>query len=171
MEPEAFASLCAIHGKALGLDAVSTRLLPFADGSVGTLLALHRSGGDALLEEAHRFLVAAHAGDWRNFADYLEGSDAFADLEGAAGLLHFLLRMLRLYHSIKTRGLGSVASFDPDLTRYLAPLETGPNLEALSQLLEEILAAVQSYAKPKVAALGLYLDFELKHARKEIPAC
>ncbi len=166
-EPGPFAALCATHGKALGLDAAATRLLPFADGSVGILLNLQRNGGDTLLEEARLFLEAALGGDWRNFADYLESSDAFADLEASASLLHFLLRMLRLYHRLKTEENQGI---DPELARYFIPLATGPSLDALAQLVEEILAAVQSYAKPKVAALGLFLDFEAKYARKETPA-
>jgi hypothetical protein len=156
-------------------------------------LALHRNGGETQLEEARACLEAALLGnDWRDFSDYLDTTGAFADMETTSRLIHFLLRMIRLFHRLEAlegrdRATTTVApatgnpaqeyawtadalrsqGFDPGLAPYLGPLEIAPDLIALSGWLEEILAAVQSYAKPKVAALGLYLDFESKHARKE----
>jgi len=205
MEVAAFAATLAEKGPALGIESVPTRLLPFADGSLGTLLALHRNGGDTLLEEARACLESALSGDWRVFSDYLDASGGFADMESASRLIHFLLRMIRLFHRLEalegrertdhaedgvpandaltssndvskndaapdfawtTEALRR-QGFDPGLAPYLGPLENGPDLLALSGWLEEILAAVQAYAKPKVAALGLYLEFEGKYARKE----
>jgi DNA polymerase III delta prime subunit len=200
MENEPFATLLAEKGPSLGIDPVPARLLPFAEGALGVLLTLHRNGGESLLEEARNFLEAALSGDWRDFSDYLEGSDAFAELESSAKLLHFLLRMIRLFHRLEIleariqdmqpkpvkRGAApdyswtakalSQQGFTPELAPFLGPLEKATNLEAtnretsnleaLTAYLEEVLAAVQSYAKPKVAALGLFLEFEQKQISK-----
>ena len=195
LERDNLVTVLAAHGRALDLETIPTRLLPFADGSPGVLLTLHRHGGEALLEEARCFLDAAFNEDWRAFADYLEGSDAFADMETTARLINFLLRMLRLFHRLEIlegpaqgmpapAGLGIPAAnftwtaealrrqqFDPELATYLGPLENVSDLEALAGWLEQILSAVQSYAKPKVAALGLFLDFETNQARKAAHPC
>lgn len=192
MEPRPFAALLADKGPALGIDAVPERLLPFAEGSLGVLLTLHRNGGETLLEEARNFLEAVLCGDWRGFSDYLDESDAFADLESSARLMHFLLRMFRLFHRLEilearrlspqfkaaNRGIASDYSWTSgalrnqgytiELAPFLGPLEKAPDLAAFTAYLEEVLAAVQSYAKPKVAALGLYLEFEQKHMQRDI---
>jgi hypothetical protein len=148
------------------------------------------------LEDAGKFWETSLGGDWRAFADYLEASDYFQDMEGASRMIHFLLRMVRLFHRLETlegrvqttpkalakgtKGPSYIwteqalrkQGFDPDLAAYLGPLESAPKLLFITEWLGEILSAVQSYAKPKVAALGLYLDFELKNnARKESLPC
>ncbi|HKP96253.1 MAG TPA: hypothetical protein VJ385_10885, partial [Fibrobacteria bacterium] len=189
MAPAALRAALAAQGKAWGVETPPERLIPFAEGSPGVLLRLCRDEGDALLEEAGRFLSAALGKDWLAFSDYLEESDAFGDLQSASRLLHFLLRAVRMFHRLEilegpfaaaagTAGrhdaLGKALerqSLDPSLGGILAPLTQASDPAAFAGLIEETLAAVQAYAKPKVAALGLYLEFAAKHPRKEAPAC
>ena len=160
------------------LPAVPERLLPFAEGSPGALLDLHRNGGDTLVADAGDFFAAALAGfksgnGWLAFADYAETAKPFEDMQGAAPLLLFLLRAIRLFHSLRalepapasgapgawTRSALVRQGLDPGLAETLAPLEAFPDLRALSQWIEELLTAVRDYAKPKNAALGLYLEY------------
>ena len=196
MAPEGLRATLAAMGKAWDIQAAPERLIPFAEGSPGALLALHRNGGDTLLEEAGRFLAAALGGDWLAFSDYLEESESFADLQSASRLLHFLLRAVRMFHRLEalegpgadasatqglphkttsayswTRGALERQGLDPTLAAIVGPLERAADLTAFTGLIEETLSAVQSYAKPKVAALGLYLDFAAKHPRKDALAC
>lgn len=193
MSSEALLAAMTAQAKAWRLDSPPRRLAPFAEGSPGVLLSLHRDGGEALLEEAGRFLAAAMEGrkdtasGWLAFSDYLESSEAFADLDSAARLAHFLLRALRLFHRLSalegpvvsaggaayawTRDALTRQGMDPSLSDYLGPLERAGSLDPLAALVGEILSAVQSYAKPRVAALGLYLEYSSKHPRKETQAC
>ena len=169
------------------LPAVPERLLPFAEGSPGILLDLHRNGGDTLIAETGRFFAAAldpeaSAGNGLPFADYLESSPAFEDLASAARLLAFLLRALRLALRLRvqegapeapvlpapagawTRAALARQGLDPSLAEALAPLETVGDLHALATWLEETLGAVRAYAKPRNAAFGLYLEWLQKQA-------
>ncbi|MEO6096676.1 MAG: hypothetical protein ABIW76_13650 [Fibrobacteria bacterium] len=207
--PDALRAVLADKRKAWDMEMLPERLIPFAEGSPGALLSLHRNGGDTLLEEAGRFLDASLQGDWAAFSTYLEESDAFADLQGAARLLHFLLRTVRLFHRLEalegpierahaasgalskreasyeyawTREALKRQGLDPSLADVIGALEgsTGlrgglvaglGSLSAYTAWIEELLGAVQSYAKPKVAALGLYLEFAAKQSRKEPQTC
>jgi DNA polymerase-3 subunit delta' len=186
MGPDALRAVLAAKSKAWDMEVPPERLIPFAEGSPGALLSLHRNGGDTLLEEAGRFLDASLRGDWLAFSAYLDESDAFADLQAAARLLHFLLRTVRLFHRLEalegpidrapaawawTRGALKRQGLDPSLADVIGPLERSADLRTYSAWIEELLGAVQSYAKPKVAALGLYLEFAAKHSRKEPQAC
>jgi DNA polymerase III delta prime subunit len=186
MGPEALRAVLAAKAGAWDMAVPPERLIPFAEGSPGALLALHRNGGETLLEEAGRFLDASLRGDWSAFSDYLEGSDAFADLQASARLLHFLLRTVRLFHRLEalegpivrdagshgwTQGALKRQGLDPSLAGIIGPLEGAADLRAFTAWIEELLGAVQSYAKPKVAALGLYLDAASKLTRKEPQAC
>ncbi len=204
MAPDALRAVMAKQGKAWDIAILPERLIPFAEGSPGALLSLHRNGGDTLLEESARFLASALAGDWSAFSDYLEESDGFGDLQSASRLLHFLLRAVRVFHRLEAlegpvgRGMGPDGGTNPDaiaianagatafpwtrtalqrqgldatLADVLGPLENTQDMAALVAWIEEMLSAVQSYAKPKVAALGLYLEYASKHPRKEPAAC
>ena len=193
MAPDALRTVLARQGKAWAMEEPPERLIPFAEGSPGVLLALHRNGGDALLEESGRFLAAALTGDWIAFSGYLEESDAFGDMQSASRFLHFLLRVVRMFHRLETLegplggsgadragGAGAFAwtqaalrrqGLDPTLSVIIGPLERAPDLTALVAFLEETLSAIQSYAKAKVAALGLYLEYAAKHGRKEPAPC
>lgn len=193
MAPEALRAALAERGAAWGVDAPPERLIPFAEGSPGVLLRLHRSGGDTLLEEAGRFLSASLGGDWFAFSEYLEESESFGDLQSAARLLHFLLRVVRMHHRLATlegpfpgSGAGPSAGdrgqarlrealtrqgLDPALAEIIGPLDRASDTGAFVALIEEILSAVQSYAKPRVAALGLYLDYASRQSRAEAAAC
>lgn len=190
MGPAALRAAAADRATAWDMPAVPERLLPFAEGSPGTLLALHRNGGEALIAEAGRFLAvaldpSAASGNGLAFADYLESSPAFEDLPSAARQLAFLLRVIRLALRLRieagspsdgpraaapgawTRAALSAQGFDASLADVLATLEAAADLRALAAWLEELLAAVRDYAKPKNAAYGLYLEYLQKLA----PVC
>jgi DNA polymerase III delta prime subunit len=196
LAPEALRAVLAAQGKAWDIQTPPERLIPFAEGSPGVLLSLHRNGGEALLEESGRFLQAISGRDWLAFSEYLEESDAFGDMQSASRLLHFLLRAVRMFHRLQalegpitagtatgnstgntaggfawTRAALARQGLDADLAGPIGPLERIPNLAAFAALLEETLSAIRAYAKPKVAALGLYLEYAGKHARKEAAAC
>lgn len=202
MGPEALRSAIAANAREWDLRDAPERLIAFAEGSPGVLLGLHRTGGEALIEETGRFLAASLRADWMGFSDYLEESDAFADMQAASRLLHFLLRALRLFHRLSvlegpiplasmtftaqanpaspafsangfawTRAALERQGLDPALAGAIGPLECARDLLAYAEWIEELLRAVQSYAKPKVAALGLYLEFTSKSPRKEPQAC
>lgn len=190
MSPDALLRTLAAKAKDWGVDSPPERLIPFAEGSPGVLLSLHRNGGDTLLGEAGRFLDAALGGDWLGFSDYLEESDSFGDMQSAARLLQFILRTVRLFHRLEamegpiayensaasaghawTRAALQRQGLDPTLADVIGAMERSPDLKELVEFVEEILAAVQSYAKPKVAALGLYLEFATRNPRRESQAC
>jgi DNA polymerase III subunit delta' len=193
MGPEELRTAIAANAGAWDLRDAPERLIAFAEGSPGVLLGLHRTGGEALIEETGRFLAASLRADWMGFSDYLEESDAFADMQAASRLLHFLLRALRLFHRLSalegpvplasafasasangfawTRAALKRQGLDPTLAEAIGPLECARDLRAYAEWAEELLRAVQSYAKPKVAALGLYLEFTSKPPRKEPQAC
>lgn len=150
------------------------RLIPFAEGSLGSLLHLHRNGGEATLEESGRFFTAALQEDWRVFSEYLDESGAFDKLENAAPLLTFSLRAVRALHRLRV-GAGadragdwlpaalSRAGWDASLAGplgALAALDKAADLGAFAQYLESLLAAVQDYAKPRMAAMGAWLEQE-----------
>jgi len=195
MDTKTMLATLKTHGAQLGLETVTPKLLPFADGSLGVLMQLHRSSGEILLEQSRGFWEALLSGDWRNFADFLESSDGFEDLESSGNLLQFLLRMLRVFHHLEIIALSLNApekmvkiedensghnslgkdwikkalekgDFDTSLSEYFEPLARAPSLTALKDLCEELLRAIQGYAKPKMAALGLYLEYENKFAKK-----
>lgn len=153
------------------------RLLPFAEGSLGALLALHRGGGEARLAEAAAFAGAALQGDWRAFSEWLEGCPAFDKLETAAPLLAFVLRALRALHRLRVSAGPEAArgrewipaalarqGWDASLAPELAVFDRAADLGHLAALAESILAAVQDYAKPRMAALGAWLEHEAKQA-------
>lgn len=190
MTPAALRAAAADRATAWDMPSVPERLLPFAEGSPGTLLSLHRNGGDTLIAEAARFFElaldpAAASGNGLAFADYLEGSPAFEDLASAARQLAFLLRVVRLALRLRiaagpsregprsgapgawTREALSAQGFDASLAEVLTPLEAAADLRALAAWLEELLAAVRDYAKPKNAAFGLYLEY----LQKQAPVC
>ncbi len=188
MTPAALRAAAADRATAWDMPSIPERLLPFAEGSPGVLLALHRNGGDALAAEAGRFFAvaldpASASENGLPFADYLEGSPSFEDLASAARLLSFLLRVVRLGLRLRiaagsqpdgpaagtagtaawTRSALSAQGFDASLADVLAPLEAAGDLRTLAAWLEELLAAVRDYAKPKNAAYGLYLEYLQKH--------
>lgn len=193
----AMRSAAAARATAWDMPAIAERLLPLAEGSPGALLSLHRNGGATQISEAGRFLSAAlgagsERGNGLPFADYLEGSPAFEDLPSAAGLLSFLLRVIRLGLRLRigagvphghpvaapapdapapaghapgawTRSALAAQGLDPALEEALAPLEEAFDLRPLAAWVEELLQAVRAYAKPKNAAFGLYLEYLQKH--------
>jgi DNA polymerase-3 subunit delta' len=161
-------------------DAPPRRLIPFAEGSLGTLLALHRHGGDALLEEGGRFLAAALGTEWRSFAGYLAESQYGGDMDSAARLLNFVLRMIRLFHRLEalegplpaadaeavwTAEALRRQGWDPALASALAPLQGFRDHSALVAFIETSLSAIRDYAKPEMCLLGNYLEFETKVLR------
>lgn len=161
LSADALRAAAASRATAWDMPAVPERLLPFAEGSPGILLSLHRNGGDTLLAEAGRFLAAAldptsPKDNGLPFADYLETSPAFEDLASAARLLSFLLRVVRL--AFRLRLEPGAERPDASLVEVLALLKT-VDLRALAAWLEELLGAVRDYAKPKNAAFGLYLEW------------
>jgi DNA polymerase-3 subunit delta' len=170
MDAAALASAVAAKKDWWG-DAPPLRLLPFAEGSLGALLRLHRNAGEALLEEAGRFLAAALGGRWDAFAAYLSGSSHWGDMENASRLLQFLLRVVRVFHRLETlegppaggawlsNALRS-QGWDPSLAESLSSLQSIRDLTPLVAFLESALSAIQGYAKPDVALLGRYLEFE-----------
>jgi hypothetical protein len=199
MAPSALRAAAADRATAWDMPAVPERLLPFAEGSPGTLLALHRNGGESLLTESARFFAvaldpASAADNGLPFADYLESSPAFEDLASAARQLAFLLRVVRLVLRLRiasgsptdagspsggqhlgapgawTRTALAAQGFDPSLAEVLAPLEAAADLRSLAAWLEELLAAVRDYAKPKNAAFGLYLEYLQKTTASLAPA-
>lgn len=154
-------------------DAPPTRLVPFAEGSLGVLLRLYRSGGEALLEETAAFLEAALQPDWRRFSEYLDGSPAFDAMDAAAPLLDFALKVIRALHRLRVaEGAGPVPAgpwipgalarrgWDPALAGMLAAADRSGDLSGLAAMVETLLSAVQDYAKPRMAALGAWLERE-----------
>jgi hypothetical protein len=186
MGAAALRAVAESRATAWDMPAVPELLLPFAEGAPGILLSLHRDGGGALISEAGRFFSAAldpgaDAAHGLAFADYLESSPAFEDLASASRLLSFLLRALRLALGLRagqgfpdraraetdgawTRSALSAQGFEPSLSEILAPLEAASDLRALAAWIEELLAAVRDYAKPRHAAFGLYLEYLQKGA-------
>lgn len=150
----------------------SPRLIPFAEGSLGALLNLHRNGGDTLLEEAGRFLSAALGEGWQPFAAYVAGSEQCGDMESAGRLLQFVLRMVRAFHRLEAvEGPRSAypawleealrrQGWDAALAGPLAPLLRLSDLAPLVAFVESALEAIQGYAKPDMAILGRFLEFE-----------
>lgn len=165
---ETAAALSAKVGKSL-----SERLLPFAEGSPGVYLDLLENGGEGLLEETANFLAAATAPDWRIFADYAATVEG---LEDAADLLQFLLRCVRVHQSMKARHAGPMKGredgyrwtaqaleaegWEASLSVPLGPLEDVANLPAFTAYLQTALQAVRGYSQPKIALLGLFLEYE-----------
>jgi hypothetical protein len=161
---------------------LSTRLLPFAEGSPGAYLELLEQGGEELLEEALRFLAAASS-DWRVFADYAaEAAPGAEGLERTATLLHFLLRMLRAFQLLRSKhgrlvvdtmvgedgGYRWTATaldaegWDASLTAPLGTFEDIGDLQAFAVFLESAHRAVREYSKPSIALVGLFLEYEAK---------
>lgn len=157
--------------------APPSRLIPFSEGSLGVLLHLYRNGGEALLEEASIYLAAALQVDWRAFSDYLDGSAAFEDMESASRLLHFVLRMIGCLHRLRVeegpaRSPGWIAKalarqgWDGSLSAPLEILDGAADLAGFAALNENILSGVQGYSKPKMAALGSWLERDMKMAAR-----
>jgi DNA polymerase-3 subunit delta' len=167
-------------------EPLSTRLLPFAEGSPGAYLELLAGDGEDLLEEALRFLSAA-ASDWRVFADYAAGTAPGAEgLERTVRLLHFLLRMLRAHQALRAKHSGALAEkgpgaprgeadgyrwtaaaleaedWDASLAPYLGAFEDVADLHAFAAFLENAHRAVRDYSKPSIALTGLFLEYEAK---------
>jgi hypothetical protein len=184
-----------------GGDAPPARLMPFAEGSLGALLSLHRNGGEALLEETLAFAAAALQSDWRAFSDYLDASAAFDKMETAAPLLAFSLRAVRALHRLRVAaGRPTAAVRSPGAAPVPAPLSLSPeargwipsalerqgwerslaplfeafdraeDLSAFASLIEAVLSAVQDYSKPRMAALGAWLEREPKTSTAAAPA-
>ena len=107
MAPDALRDVLSAKAAEWDLPTDPGRLLPFAEGSPGALLALHRNGGDTLIAEAGSFFAAAfprgQADAWMGFSDYLEASKSWEDMQSAAPLLEFLLRAIRLVHRLRVQ--------------------------------------------------------------------
>jgi hypothetical protein len=153
------------------------RLVPFAEGSLGSLLGLHRNGGDTLLEEGGRFLAAALGDGWGPFASYLSGSEYCGEMNSSVRLLQFVLRMIRVFHRLEalegprsqdpawlTEALRR-QGWEPSLAEQLAPLQSFGDPAPLVSFVESALSAIQGYSKPEVAILGRYLEFEAASSR------
>ena len=96
------------------MQAAPERLIPFAEGSPGVLLGLHRYRRRSPdRRDRGASWPRPSARDWMGFSEYLEESDAFADLQAASRLLHFLLRTLRLFHRLSA--LEGPVRNEPDL--------------------------------------------------------
>jgi DNA polymerase-3 subunit delta' len=174
-------------------------LLPFAEGSPGVYLELIQDGGEELLEEGLRFLSAASGAsmpDWRVFADYAGQGPAAAGLEETLKLLHFLLRMVRVHETLKSKYgakyesaqgadspmRGSADNYrwtaraleqegwDGSLAAYLGPFEDVADVPAFVAFLEAAHKAVKGYSKPQVALVGLFLEYESKVRLKAFKA-
>ena len=174
LSPAEFRETATVLSTGVG-KSFSERLLPFAEGSPGVYLELLENGGEELLEESAKFLAAATASDWRIFADY---AAAVEGLENAADLLHFLLRCVRVHQSMKARHAGSMRGskdgyrwtsqaletegWDSSLSVHLGPLEDVADLPAFTTWLQTALQAVRGYSQPKIALLGLFLEYEAK---------
>jgi hypothetical protein len=157
-------------------------LLPFAEGSPGVYFDLLEHGSETLLEEAASFFSAATTPDWRPFADYAASVD---DLEEATRLIHFLLRCVRVHQSLKARhsveSAGSMKGradgyrwtaqalraegWETSLSAYLGPLEDVSDLAAFATYLQTAFQAVKDYARPQIALLGLFLEYQTKSNR------
>lgn len=170
LDDRAFAAAVAAR-KAWWDGPAPARLIPFAEGSLGALLHLHREGGEALLEESGRLFAAALQDDWRIFSEYLEQAGAFDKLETAAPLLSFSLRAVRALHCLRVEAgpdragdwlpaALARAGWDSSLTGTFASLDRAVDLGAFAQFLESLLGSVQAYAKPRMAALGAWLERE-----------
>jgi DNA polymerase III delta prime subunit len=165
---ETAAALSGRVGKPL-----SERLLPFAEGSPGVYLDLLEHGGEELLEASAKFLSSATAPDWRVFADYSAEAEG---LEETARLLHFLLRCARVHQMLKTRHPGPMLGnkdgyrwtshalraegWDASLSGHLGPLEDVKDVPGFVAYLQSAYQAVKDYSLPKIALLGLFLEYE-----------
>jgi DNA polymerase III delta prime subunit len=163
--------------------APSPRLLPLAEGSPGAYLELLQNDGEALLDDAQRFLVAASS-DWRVFADHVAEIPGGADgLERAARLIHFVMRLMRAHQVLRARAGRDVEApggekdgyrwtaaaltregWDEGLLAPLGAFEDIVDLHAFANFLEESHRAVREYSKPSIALTGLFLEYEAKAA-------
>lgn len=137
----------------------SALLVPLSEGSAGAYLAWNRQGLEDLLEEAEGFLAdfcAAEEGRWMPLSKRLEKSEIFAQLEGAAGLLRFLLQLRRLHLRHATEGL----SYPSHLSSFLTALGRVRDADRFTRYLEDSLAAVEHYGKPAVVLLGNFFAYE-----------
>jgi len=161
-------------------------LLPFAEGSPGVYFDFLEHGGEALLEDAAGFLSAATASDWRLFADHAASVEG---VEETKYLIHFLLRCVRVHQSLKARHPASLGSggredgyrwtlqalqaegWEPSLSAYLGPLEDVADLAAFATYLQTAFQAIKNYARPQIALLGLFLEYQAKsHHLVKAPA-
>jgi DNA polymerase III delta prime subunit len=160
----------------------SPRLIPFAEGSPGAYLELLEHDGEALLEDAHRFLAAASS-DWRVFADYASEVPGGAEgLEHTMRLLELVLRMLRAHQVLRaqvpieegaamrgeedgyrwTAAALERAGWDDSLTAPLGAFEEIADAQAFATFVEDAYRAVRDYSKPSIALTGLFLEYEAK---------
>lgn len=170
----------------------SPLLLPFAERAPGVYVALLAQGGERLLEDAQRFLVAA-AADWRVFVDHVSDWPSGGEGMGhATRLLHFLLRMLRAHQVLRAQAPAAAsgddgtpgdrmrgvadgyrwtaaalarAGWDEALVAPLGAFEDVADVHAFAAFLEEAHRAVRDYSKPSMALTGLFLEYEAKAAR------
>ncbi len=179
LPPEEFRRAAESLVRGAGLEPIP-RLEPFAEGSPGIYLGLVENGGEELLEEALRFLSATS--DWRVFADYASELPGGAEgLARTARLLHFLLRMARAHQVLRARHPGAPSGvaegfrwtaaalaaegWDDSLTAWLGPFEDIADPAAFVSFLESAHHAVLGYARPQMALLGGFLDYERHVAR------
>lgn len=179
----AFRNAAEMLARRDGLAPVA-RLLPLAEGSPGAYLELLREEGEALLDEAQRFIAAA-ASDWRVFADFAAEIPGGADgLERTARLLHFIMRLVRAHQVLRaaatvddapggekdgyrwTAAALARAGWDEGLLAPLGAFEDIADLQAFAAFLEESHRAVREYSKPSIALTGLFLEYEAKAAKK-----
>jgi len=166
-----------------GLAPVAS-LLPLAEGSPGAYLELLRDDGEALLDEARRFLAAASS-DWRVFADFAAEIPGGAEgLERTARLLHSIMRLLRAHQVLRAAAPASEsaprgeadgyrwtaaalarAGWDEGLLAPLGAFEDIGDVQAFAGFLEESHRAVREYSKPSIALTGLFLEYEAKVAK------
>jgi hypothetical protein len=151
-------------------DGPKMALVPLAEGAPGNYLALHETG-ELRLEAASRFLAAAFDLDFNALAEHVETAEAFSDMEGSAGVLELILRLIRFEQHYRVNSPSekshSGGHLDSELQAALAPLRKVQRLEPFTTYIEDALAAVRNFTKPQNAVLGLFLEYENKAAEAE----
>ncbi len=133
--------------------------LSLAEGSLGNYLDLALQSGRKDLEEAGLFMRASIGSDWETFADYMDGSAFFGDMETCARLLRLTLKIIRCGHGGSGVDVGAAA---PALLEAMKPLAEVPDLARYILFVERVLAAVRAYSKPSIAALTHFLEYEME---------
>ncbi len=146
-------------------ETLQARFIPFAEGSIGQFLLLHREGGEALQEAAKHFIATTVIPDWRAFSEFIESSEYFTEMESSLKLLQFILRSIRQTHRahILNTHVTSPSTFALDWEG-LDELMKDNRLQYYVKFIESVMAAIQAYSKPTIAALGSLLEYEAKIA-------